>query len=80
MGSNPYTNLAGNKWNGSIDGSSLNVSGTVFTGNVNNQFRFKNDQMWAINTGVQKNVEKNEPVGLVPMFFLTLCGRREHEI
>ncbi|MGZ5246606.1 MAG: outer membrane beta-barrel family protein, partial [Flavitalea sp.] len=40
--SNVFTNFANSKFNGTIDGSPLKVSGTVFMGNVSNQFKFKN--------------------------------------
>ncbi len=79
--SNVYTNLANSKFNGTINGSSLNVSGTIFVGNVSNQFKLKNgwsaelsgwyrskgidgqimsDPMWAVNTGVQKEIMKKK--------------------
>jgi hypothetical protein len=40
--SNVYTNFANSKFDGTINGGLLNVSGTVFTGNISNQFKFKN--------------------------------------
>ncbi|MEO8172329.1 MAG: TonB-dependent receptor [Sediminibacterium sp.] len=81
--SNFYTSLVNNKFNGTVNGSSLIVSATVFTGNISNQFKFKNgwsaelngwyrskeingqimsDPMWAVNTGIQKEVMKNKGV------------------
>ena len=38
---NIYTNLTSNKFNGQINGGSLNVSATMFMGNISNQFKFK---------------------------------------
>ncbi len=43
--SNIYSNFANNKFNGTVNGSSLNVSRNIFTANVSNQFKFKNG--WA---------------------------------
>jgi hypothetical protein len=43
--SNVFTNLSNSKFNGTINGSSFEVSGTVLSGNVSNQFKFKNG--WA---------------------------------
>lgn len=40
--SNIYSNIANNKFNGTVNGNLLNVSRTVFTGNVSNQVKFKN--------------------------------------
>jgi len=40
--SNIYTNLVNNKFNGTVNGSSLKISGTAFLGNISNQFKFKN--------------------------------------
>jgi hypothetical protein len=39
---NVFTNFANSKFKGTINGSSLNVNGSVFTGNVSNHFKFKN--------------------------------------
>ena len=39
--SNVYTNLANSKFDGIINGGRLNVSRTVLTGNVTNQFKFQ---------------------------------------
>ena len=38
---NIYTNVMHNKFAGTLSGGPLNVEGTVFMGNVSNQFRFK---------------------------------------
>ena len=43
--SNIYSNFSNNKFNGIVNGSSLNVSRNIFTANVSNQFKFKNG--WA---------------------------------
>jgi iron complex outermembrane recepter protein len=40
--SNVYTNVANSKFNGTINGSLLNVSATVFTGNISNQVKLTN--------------------------------------
>jgi outer membrane receptor protein involved in Fe transport len=40
--SNIYTNLVNNKFIGTVNGSSLNISGTAFLSNISNQFKFKN--------------------------------------
>ncbi len=40
--SNIYTNLVNNKFTGTVNGSSLNISGTAFLSNISNQFKFKN--------------------------------------
>ncbi|MEO7801468.1 MAG: outer membrane beta-barrel family protein [Ginsengibacter sp.] len=36
---NVYTNVNNNKYSGQLNGSNLNVSGTTFMGNMNNQFK-----------------------------------------
>lgn len=74
--SNVYTNLVNTKFSGTVNGSSLKVSGTVFMGNISNQFKFKNGWSAELN-GWYRSKEINGQILSDPMWTIGTGVQKE---
>ncbi len=74
--SNVYTNLVNTKFSGTVNGSSLKVSGTVFMGNISNQFKFKNGWSAELN-GWYRSREINGQILSDPMWTIGTGVQKE---